>query len=127
MAIGAGDWMKLQCGDRVSERDGRHIGRVEAQAGERRMKPAVTFPLGQVMATPGALHRYRPEELAQRLGRHARGDWGDLDAEDIAANKSALRHGSRIFSSYRMPDGEKLWIITEADRSATTFLLPDEY
>ena len=57
------------------------------------------------------------------------GDWMKLQCgdEDIAANKSALRHGSRIFSSYRMPDGEKLWIITEADRSATKFLLPDEY
>lgn len=88
---------------------------------------SVTFGLGHVVATPGALRRYGPQQLAQQLMRHSHGDWGDLDAHDRAANKCALRTGARIFSSYRMPDGEKLWIITEADRSSTTFLLPHEY
>jgi hypothetical protein len=85
------------------------------------------FSLGRIVATPGALERFSREQLAQSLRRHMTGDWGDLDAHDRAANKFALQSGARIFSSYRMPDGEKLWIITEADRSATTFLLPDEY
>lgn len=85
------------------------------------------FSLGRIVATPGALERYSPDQLAQFLRRHLTGDWGDLDAHDRAANKTALQIGARIFSSYRMPDGEKLWIITEADRSATTFLLPGEY
>ena len=88
---------------------------------------AVSFPLGHVLATPGALDRYGLQQLAQHFARHARGDWGDLDAHDRAANKGALHIGARIFSSYRMPDGEKLWIITEADRSSTTALLPGEY
>ena len=85
---------------------------------------AVSFPLGRVLATPGALDRYGLQQLAHQFARHARGDWGDLDAHDRAANKGALQIGARIFSSYRMPDGEKLWIITEADRSSTTPCCP---
>ena len=64
---------------------------------------AVSFPLGRVLATPGALDRYRLQQLAHQFARHARGDWGDLDAHDRAANKGALQIGARIFSSYRMP------------------------
>jgi len=60
------------------------------------------------------------------LGRHVRGDWGDVDAEDRAANDRALREGTRVLSSYRA-GGVKFWVITEADRSATTVLLPSEY
>jgi hypothetical protein len=86
----------------------------------------MSFALGQIVATPGAM-KYDAEQLSICLMRHARGDWGDLDAEDIAANDSALQYGSRLFSSYDMPDGKKLWIITEWDRSVTTFLLPSEY
>jgi hypothetical protein len=61
------------------------------------------------------------------LFRHLDGDWGDLSPEDIAENELSLQHGWRLLSSYRLSDGTKVWIITEADRSATTFLLPDEY
>ena len=87
------------------------------------------FPLGRVLATPHALavledHGVTPAGL---LGRHARGDWGDLDPEDVQANRDALREGLRLLSSYRLADGVKVWIITEADRSATTLLLPDDY
>ena len=87
---------------------------------------------GFVPAWPRAGHPRRARSIwaaavAQQFARHARGDWGDLDAHDRAANKGALQIGARIFSSYRMPDGEKLWIITEADRSSTTALLPGEY
>ena len=87
-----------------------------------------SFNLGQVVATPNALdfllhHGMTP---AQLIERHARGDWGDLDTEDKCANDNALEHGGRLFSSYRVGTA-KVWIISEADRSATTVLLPEDY
>ena len=87
------------------------------------------FPLGQVVATPGALAAL---ERAQQpascfLARHATGDWGTLDPEDVAENEYSMFHGFRLLSNYVTAANEKLWIITEADRSATTLLLPDEY
>src|SRR5690348_14752048 len=87
------------------------------------------FSLGQIVATPGALAALgRSGEFPQKfLSRHASGDWGEVDAEDKRANDQALRHGLRILSAYITSTGEKLWIITEADRSVTTILLPDEY
>lgn len=66
------------------------------------------------------------EQIHDLLTRHLSGDWGELDAEDAKANESALRHGLRILSSYKVGE-EKLWILTEADRSATTVLTPGEY
>jgi len=63
----------------------------------------------------------------QFLERHVCGDWGDLCAEDVAENEYAVAHGLRILSSYTTSAGDRIWLITEADRSATTFLLPDEY
>ena len=92
------------------------------------VKTITRFPLGQVVATPGALKKCGSELLSIKLARHARGDWGDMDAEDISANDCALANNdARLFSSYNMGGGEKLWIITEWDRSVTTFLLPSEY
>lgn len=87
------------------------------------------FALGQVVATPGAMEALTasgqsPDEF---LRRHAVGDWGTICDEDQAANEEALHHGERLLSSYRTTMGAKLWIITEADRSSTTLLLPDEY
>jgi hypothetical protein len=85
------------------------------------------FPVGQVVATPGALETFGLERMLPCLLRHVDGDWGDLDAHDIAVNDDALANNDgRLFSSYNL-DGEKLWIITEWDRSVTTFLLPSEY
>jgi hypothetical protein len=84
------------------------------------------FPLGRLVATPGALAALDPAQLLTVIGRHAAGDWGDLDREDRAANDAALRHGTRLLSAYAL-DGARVWIITEADRSATTVLLPEEY
>jgi hypothetical protein len=84
------------------------------------------FALGQVISTSGVVATFDPFVTAACLARHASGDWGDLDNEDKRSNDSALRDGGRIFSSYKLTEG-KLYIITEADRSATTFLLPDEY
>lgn len=83
------------------------------------------FMLGQIVATPGALALR--VDLLPYLRRHASGDWGELDAHDRAANERALTDSSRVFSAYRLPSGGRLWIITEADRSVTTFLLPEEY
>jgi hypothetical protein len=59
--------------------------------------------------------------------RHARGDWGDVDAHDKRANDAAVKQGTRIVSAYVLDDGTRVWIITEADRSSTTILLPEEY
>jgi len=85
------------------------------------------FPHGNVVATPGALGlNEQGLNLLAYLYRHLTGDWGDLCEEDKAENQFSLQHGFRLLSSYNTPFG-KLWIITEADRSATTFLLPDEY
>jgi hypothetical protein len=86
-------------------------------------------PLGRVLATPGALRTLAGAKAdgAVYLARHAAGDWGDVDAEDRAANDHALAAGERLLSAYRLPNGERLWIITEADRSASTLLRPDEY
>ena len=87
------------------------------------------FPLGQIVATPGALAALEraKQPPACFLARHAIGDWGELEPTDVAENKYSLLHGFRLLSSYRTDAGEKLWIITEADRSATTLLLPEEY
>ncbi|MBS1196504.1 MAG: hypothetical protein H6R18_289 [Proteobacteria bacterium] len=87
------------------------------------------FPLGQIVATPAVLEHFRRHGIDpfEYLRRHRCGDWGgELCAEDIAANRSAVQNGSRVFSAYRIA-GEKVWIITEADRSATTLLFPEEY
>jgi len=65
--------------------------------------------------------------IAACLIRHAFGDWGQVDAEDKRTNEEGLREGTRLLSSYHLPDGVVLWIITEADRSVTTALLPDDY
>lgn len=95
------------------------------------------FPLGQLLATPGALRTLQecgvtPASLV--LNRHALGDWGDLDADDQEQNLAALRNGSRIFSAYNLSravehgiETAKVWCITESDRQYTTLLLPSEY
>jgi len=77
--------------------------------------------------TPGARDKLDPEDILNAMRRHARGDWGDCCKGDREANDLALKDGSRIFSVYRDRYGTKVWIITEADRSATTVLLPGEY
>jgi hypothetical protein len=84
------------------------------------------FGLGVVVATPAALGLVGPVVAYGLLGRHAAGDWGDLDGHDRRANEAALRDGTRLFSAYETPAG-RVWIITEADRSSTCLLLPEEY
>jgi hypothetical protein len=86
------------------------------------------LPLGRVVATPGALKLLSEmgEDPFGYIARHATGDWGDLCAFDRRQNEIALSDGYRVFSSYKVPAG-RVWIITEADRSITTILLPEEY
>ena len=87
------------------------------------------FKLGQLVSTPGAL------ELLEKtatdgfvlIQRHQHGDWGCVPAEDAEANEYALVTGCRIISSYLLNDTDKLWIITEADRSSTCVLMPEDY
>jgi hypothetical protein len=95
--------------------------------GAKPMQPK--FDLGQVVATPAALkalvtNNQTPLEF---LSRHVTGDWGELDEHDQRENEYALAHGLRLLSAYTLRDATRLWIITEADRSATTLLLPSEY
>lgn len=86
-----------------------------------------SFNLGQTLMTPGVRDTLHPEDMLTSLRRHAQGDWGDCSKDDQEANDQALIEGSRIFSVFHDRFGVKFWIITEADRSATTILLPSEY
>lgn len=105
------------------------------------------FPLGQVVATRGALDllKQTQTEPDKLLALHVTGDWGDCDPEDVQTNVEALKHGARLMSVYRLPLGtgrrhdqpireladdladRTVWVITEADRAVTTLLLPSEY
>ena len=87
------------------------------------------FPAGQIVATPGALALLEQINMSplEFLSRHLRGDWGDLCQEDKTENELSLKRGFRLLSSYQVTDSETLWVITEADRSVTTLLLPAEY
>jgi hypothetical protein len=84
------------------------------------------FLLGQLVVTRNAADRLTFTEIGRGLDRHAAGDWGDLGPEDIAENELALQEGFRLFSAYSQGQ-RRFWIITEADRSVTTVLLPDDY
>jgi hypothetical protein len=86
-----------------------------------------TFDLGALVMTRGVAREFTdPTPLLAIIGRHMRGDWGEVGAADARANDDALREGARLLSAYTV-DGRRLWIITEADRSATTILFPEEY
>jgi len=85
------------------------------------------FRLGQTVITPAALKQIHPLDVHACLKRHSVGDWGDVCDEDRAENEFSLDKQLRLFSVYHDRHGTKFWIITEADRSATTVLLPAEY
>ena len=87
------------------------------------------FPIGAVVATPGALDAFsRTGEVPIKfLRRHVAGDWGELDQADMAENDRSVEQGFRILSAYHLKDGTKIWVITEADRSSTCDLMPEEY
>ena len=92
------------------------------------MKPL--FTLCRVVATPGALAAIgvSGDDLSTYLARHQSGDWGDIDAHDRRENQLSLEQGFRLMSVYKLSiTGVKIWVITEADRSSTCILLPEEY
>ena len=80
-----------------------------------------------MVMTTNAMQTLRNDEVGTALANHAHGDWGDVCAEEREANERGLANGGRLFSVYHDGSGVKFWIITEADRSATTVLLPDDY
>lgn len=95
---------------------------------EKLLRPGNKFGLGRLVMTPGAMEVFGgdADKVRPFIDRHVNGDWGDLDDEDKRTNDTAVKEGMRILSAYHH-DGQKLWVITEADRSSTTVLTPDEY
>lgn len=85
------------------------------------------FRCGKIVTTPNALEHLTREEILSGIGRHQAGDWGDVDDHDRQANELALTRKARLWSVYHTENGTKFWIITEADRSLTTVLLPQDY
>lgn len=94
----------------------------------RQVSPVPRFALGHVVATPAVVAHFAQNGInaLDYLGRHASGDWGEVPPEDAALNELALARNSRLLSRYTIA-GKCVWLISEADRSATTFLFPDEY
>lgn len=88
--------------------------------------PATRFPLGRIVMTANAADRLPAVEVEKALHRHAAGDWGELCPEDIQENELSLKEGFRLLSVYGAGEG-RFWIITEADRSVTTVLMPEDY
>lgn len=90
---------------------------------------ATYFPIGRLCITAGAIKALEKsnERTDTFVSRHRLGDWGDVDEEDKATNDRAVKEGGRLLSSYRLSNSTAIWIITEADRSVTTILLPEEY
>ncbi len=93
----------------------------------KKKKPYRLFKPGKLVVTPHVLEKVPRDELTDALTRHLRGDWGDVCDEDRISNDRAIKEGNRILSIYHSKDGVAFWIITEADRSATTILLPSDY
>ncbi len=89
--------------------------------------PIAKFRLGRIVSTPNALAQLTQEDILHGIQRHQAGDWGELDDEDCQANDQALVNGTRILSVYHAANGTKFWIITEADRSSSCVLLPEDY
>ena len=87
------------------------------------------FSLGETVATPGALRALAEagQEPSSFLSRHVSGDWGEICDGDRQINEDAVNNGDRLMSAYTLRTSVKIWIITEADRSVTTLLLPDDY
>ena len=89
--------------------------------------PIAKLRLGHIVATPNALLRLTNEDILMSIQRHQAGDWGDVCEEDRQENELSLKQGFRLLSVYHGANGTKFWIITEADRSSTTVLLPEDY
>jgi hypothetical protein len=89
--------------------------------------PIALFRLGRMVATPNALAHLAQADILDAIKRHQAGDWGELDEHDRQANDRALKDGTRLLSVYHSANGIRFWVITEADRSATTLLMPEDY
>jgi hypothetical protein len=89
--------------------------------------PIAKFRLGKIVSTPNALDRLTQEDILMGIQRHQAGDWGNVDTYGHAANERALIEGTRLWSVYHAGNGVKFWLITEADRSATSVLMPEDY
>jgi hypothetical protein len=89
--------------------------------------PVAVFRLGRIIATPNARQSITQDDILLGIQRHQAGDWGNLTDDNRAANDRALAQGGRILSAYQATNGTKYWLITEADRSRTTILLPEDY
>lgn len=102
---------------------------MQTQSNTNQRSTFARFPLGQTFITPGAEDALMiaGQTGIEFLRRHVSGDFGDLSDDDVSENELSLIEGFRVLSAYRTAKGQKLWIITEADRSATTILLPSEY
>lgn len=85
------------------------------------------FASGLICITPGALEALTPDDVVQSIQRHQFGDWGDMDEAGCQENERSLKEGHPLFSIYHSSSGRKFYIITEADQSVTTLLLPEEY
>ena len=88
---------------------------------------AAKFKTGRIVTTANALNHLTYDDILAGLLRHITGDWGDLDADDRQENDMALERGTRLLSAYQASNGTRFWIITEADKSSTTVLLPEDY
>src|SRR3982751_2648732 len=95
--------------------------------GVSQMNAKAKFNLGRLVATANAEGTIPREDMMKALSRHISGDWGEVGPEDWQENELSLKEGFRLFSVYRDRNGVKFWVITEADRSATTVLLPEDY
>jgi hypothetical protein len=113
---------------RRASRNKSQIEKEEKQMIEKIAKPPL-FGVGQIVATPGALAALEKtgETATQFVARHATGGWGELPLEDRTENYLSVERGLRLLSSYLTSAGDRIWVITESDRSLTTILLPDEY
>lgn len=89
--------------------------------------PIAKFRLGKIVSTPNALEQLTQDDILLGIKRHQAGDWGDVDNHDRQANELALIEGTRLWSVYHAANGVKFWLITEAERSASTVLLPEDY
>ena len=88
--------------------------------------PVAVFRLGRIVTTPNILQSITQDDILLGIQRHQAGDWGNLTDDNRAANDRALAQGGRIVSAYNAMNGTRFWLITEADRSATTILLPED-
>lgn len=116
-----------QIGDSRRAKERSHRVHVRGSGWGSPLSLEVRFCLGKIVATRAAFEAIDLDELVQGVVRHARGDWGEVPLEDRLANHEALTTEGRLFSAYTTANGQRFWIITEADRSATTLLLPEDY